>query len=193
MLRRGSSEAAGRQRVRSTIGLVDGAAAAAGRAGGRLGPGRPRRPSRPPSRAGRDGEPVVEFSADQVSYDSEADIVTATGAVRMARDGNYLAADQVIWNRRTGEVRAEGNVVRASIPQGDKLVGDSVVLTDTLARRHDRESAGRARKRRPHRRRARHPRGRRHHARECGLFALPGDRRRPAARSSPSWTITAAG
>ncbi|HUE78162.1 MAG TPA: LPS assembly protein LptD [Sphingomicrobium sp.] len=74
---------------------------------------------------------VVNFSADQVSYDSDSEQVTAAGAVRMSRDGNYLAADRVTWNRRTGEVRAEGNVVVVS-PEGDKLVGESVVLTDTL-------------------------------------------------------------
>src|SRR5687768_6859391 len=74
---------------------------------------------------------VVSFSAAQVSYDSENELVTAAGAVRMARDGNYLAADRVTWNRRTGEVRADGNVVVVN-PQGDKLVGDSVVLTDSL-------------------------------------------------------------
>ena len=38
----------------------------------------------------------VAFSADQVTYDSDADVVTASGAVRMNRDGNYLAADQVV-------------------------------------------------------------------------------------------------
>ena len=74
---------------------------------------------------------VVEFSANTVSYDSEGEIVTASGAVRMSRDGNYLAADQLIWNRRTGEVRATGNVVVVN-PEGDRLVGDSVVLADTL-------------------------------------------------------------
>ena len=34
-----------------------------------------------------------------------------SGQVRMSRDGNYLAADRVSWNRKTGEVVAEGNVV----------------------------------------------------------------------------------
>ena len=83
--------------------------------------------------AGAPAEPVeeVEFSADQVTYDSNADVVTASGAVRMKRDGNYLAADQVVWERKTGEVRALGNVVLLT-PQGDKLVGDNVLLTDTL-------------------------------------------------------------
>jgi LPS-assembly protein len=49
----------------------------------------------------------------------------------MSRVGKYLAADQVIWDRNSGEVRAFGNVVVVT-PQGDKLVGDNVVLTDTL-------------------------------------------------------------
>ena len=98
---------------------------------------------------------IVDFSADTVTYDSDADVVTASGEVRMNREGNYLAADQVVWNRKSGEVRASGNVVVLT-PQGDKLVGDNVVLTDTLQRRHGRESARRARERRPHRRAARH-------------------------------------
>ncbi len=74
---------------------------------------------------------IVAFSADQVIYDSDAELVTATGDVRMNRDGNYLAADEVIWDRRSGEVRAKGNVVLLT-PQGDKLIGDNVQLTDTL-------------------------------------------------------------
>ena len=76
-------------------------------------------------------EDPVEFSADQVTYDSENELVTALGQVRLERDGNYVAADRVTWNRDTGEVRAQGNVVIVN-PQGDKLVGENVVLTDTL-------------------------------------------------------------
>src|SRR5690348_8064545 len=52
---------------------------------------------------------TVTFSADQVTYDDAADIVTASGEVRMNREGNYLAADQVIWNRKTGQVFAQGS------------------------------------------------------------------------------------
>ena len=74
---------------------------------------------------------TVEFSADQVIYESNTDTVTASGDVRMEREGNYLAADQVVWTRRDGQVRAKGNVVLLT-PQGDKLVGDNVQLTDTL-------------------------------------------------------------
>jgi LPS-assembly protein len=78
-----------------------------------------------------DSEGIIEFSADQVVYDSDNDIVTASGKVRMSRDGNYLAADLVTWSRKTGEVRAQGDVVVVD-PQGDKMVGENVVLSDTL-------------------------------------------------------------
>jgi LPS-assembly protein len=84
-----------------------------------------------PSENPGDSGAMVDFSADQVSYDSDNELVTANGAVRMSRDGNYLAADQVTWNRKSGEVRATGNVVVVN-PKGDKLIGESVVLTDTL-------------------------------------------------------------
>lgn len=76
-------------------------------------------------------EAVVDFSADGVTYDSEADVVTASGAVRMVRDGNYLAADQVSWDRKTGQVTATGNIVVVN-PQGDRLIGDRIDLTDSL-------------------------------------------------------------
>src|SRR5260221_6752420 len=49
----------------------------------------------------------------------------------MNRDGNYLAADEVVWDRKSGEVRAKVNVDLLT-HQGDKLVGDDVQLTDTL-------------------------------------------------------------
>jgi LPS-assembly protein len=76
-------------------------------------------------------EPVIEFSADVVTYDGSADLVTAEGRVRMSRDGNFLATDRVSWDRKTGRVLAEGNVVIVT-PQGDKLVGERIDLTDSL-------------------------------------------------------------
>ena len=83
------------------------------------------------SAAPDDAEQIIEFSAEQVTYDSNNDIVTALGSVRMKRDGDYVAADQIVWNRKTGEVRAAGNVV-AMNPQGDKFIGENLLLNDTL-------------------------------------------------------------
>src|SRR3546814_13726345 len=39
--------------------------------------------------------------------------------------------DEVVWNRATGEVRANGNI-SVTNPQGDIAYGDSIELTDTL-------------------------------------------------------------
>lgn len=73
----------------------------------------------------------IAFSADQLNYDSEADIVTAEGKVHMIRDGNRLRADKIVWNRKTGDVTASGNVAVTN-PQGHTAYGDVVTLKDTL-------------------------------------------------------------
>ena len=85
----------------------------------------------PPAASEAGEEPRVDFSSDELTYDTRADIITASGNVRMIREGNNLRADRVIWDRNTGEVRAEGNV-RVVNPQGDAAYGDSIVLTDTI-------------------------------------------------------------
>jgi LPS-assembly protein len=73
----------------------------------------------------------VTFSAAQLDYDDQADIVTATGDVRMFRNGARLRADKVSWNRQTGEVRAIGNVAVVNA-NGDKAYADDIRLTDEL-------------------------------------------------------------
>lgn len=73
----------------------------------------------------------IAFSADQLNYDSDVDIVTAEGNVHMIRDGNKLRADKIVWNRKTGNVTAYGNVAVTN-PQSDVAYGDTVTLTDTL-------------------------------------------------------------
>jgi LPS-assembly protein len=73
----------------------------------------------------------VAFSADQLDYDSDADIVTATGDVRMLHQGNRLRAHKVVYNRKTGQVHAEGDVAMVN-PGGDTAYADSAELTDTL-------------------------------------------------------------
>lgn len=76
-------------------------------------------------------EDEVQFSAGTLEYDSEADIVTATGDVRMFRRGDRLRAHKVTWNRKTGQVVAEGNIAVTN-PEGDTAYGDRIELTDSL-------------------------------------------------------------
>lgn len=73
----------------------------------------------------------IEFSADSIDYDFENDLVTAEGNVILNRDGYKLRADQVLWNRKTGAVVAEGNIKSVS-PDGDVAYGDRIELTDSL-------------------------------------------------------------
>ena len=74
---------------------------------------------------------AIDFTADRVEYTTDDEVVTATGDVRLVSEGNRVRADRLIWNRRSGEVRATGNVVVVN-PGGDRAFGESVVLTDTL-------------------------------------------------------------
>jgi LPS-assembly protein len=90
----------------------------------------------PPEAAVPAAEPGAEtrqvaFSSLRLEYDMDGEIVTASGDVRMNSEGNNLRADRVVWNRRSDEVRAEGNV-RLVTPEGDVAYGDSVVLTDSM-------------------------------------------------------------
>ena len=73
----------------------------------------------------------IQFSADLLEYDINADVVTASGNVRLYRRDDRLRADKVVWNRTTGEVVATGNIAVTN-PQGDVAYGDRIVLTDSL-------------------------------------------------------------
>jgi LPS-assembly protein len=92
------------------------------------------RPVDPPSAAEAPSpasEDQIRFSTDRLEYDTENEIVTATGEVRMTREGDRLRADRVEWNRNTGKVVATGNVAITN-PEGDVAYGDSIELTDSL-------------------------------------------------------------
>ncbi|MBD8471291.1 LPS-assembly protein LptD [Sphingomonas sp. CFBP 8765] len=93
-------------------------------------PAAPPLPETPTSSTPTDPD-QVQFSASGLEYDTDADIVTATGEVRMFRQGDRLRADKVVWNRKTGKVLATGNIAVTN-PQGDIAYGDSIELTDSL-------------------------------------------------------------
>ncbi|WP_343347088.1 LPS assembly protein LptD [Sphingomicrobium sp. XHP0239] len=73
----------------------------------------------------------LAFNADEIIYDANVDTVTAAGQVRVRQDGYALAADRLVWDRVAGTIIASGNVVLLA-PTGDRLVGDSVLLDETL-------------------------------------------------------------
>ena len=85
----------------------------------------------PPASSEVTGDDQVTFTANALEYDNPADVVTATGDVRMTRQGNRLRADKVVWDRTSGRVKATGNVAVTN-PDGDIAYGDSIDLTDTM-------------------------------------------------------------
>lgn len=73
----------------------------------------------------------VAFEANQVAYDSESDIVTASGDVILRSEGQTLNAQNVSWNRKSGQITAHGNILLTDT-DGNKLYTDSMELTDEL-------------------------------------------------------------
>ncbi|MGG2324832.1 LptA/OstA family protein, partial [Salmonella enterica] len=51
---------------------------------------------------------TVRFEADKVTYDDNADLVTATGSVVLRRAAQTVRADAVTWNRKTGQIVGTG-------------------------------------------------------------------------------------
>lgn len=71
------------------------------------------------------------ISADEVVYDREGDIVTASGNVQIVQGGRVLRADTLAFDRRRGAVSASGNVTLVE-PTGDAIFADHAELTDDL-------------------------------------------------------------
>ena len=74
---------------------------------------------------------VIDFTADAMDYDEGDQTVTATGHVVINRDRYSLTANTVVYNRRTGQVVAHGDVTTID-PAGNRAYGDRVELTDAL-------------------------------------------------------------
>ncbi len=73
----------------------------------------------------------VTFTADSVSYDRDASIVTATGHVEAWQNDHFLRADKVTFDRNTNVVAATGNVVLME-PDGEVLFSDYAELTQGM-------------------------------------------------------------
>ncbi len=73
----------------------------------------------------------VTFTADDVQYDRDGGIVTATGHVEAWQNDRTLMADKVVFDRNTGVAAATGNVVMTS-PDGQVSFADYAELTDDM-------------------------------------------------------------
>jgi LPS-assembly protein len=73
----------------------------------------------------------IEFEANEVSYDSDTDLVTASGDVLLRSEGQSVRADNVSWNRTSGQIVATGNI-RFVDEDGNQLFTDRLELTDEL-------------------------------------------------------------
>ncbi len=81
-----------------------------------------------------DANPVnepIEFEADEVTYNNNADTITARGTVILRSSDGSVRADEVVWNRDTGIILATGNV-RFVDRSGNELFTERVELTDTF-------------------------------------------------------------
>ncbi len=76
-------------------------------------------------------EKPVFFSSDEVIYDEELGVVTATGNVEITQDGRTLLADTVSYNQRSGVVSAAGNVSLIE-EDGTVFFAEYVELSDDL-------------------------------------------------------------
>ena len=87
--------------------------------------------SEAPSSSQPQASDQIGFSASIVEYDAKTETVTAKGGVIANREGYTIYAENVVWNRTTGQVFADGNV-RAVGPDGDVAYGDKIEITDAL-------------------------------------------------------------
>jgi LPS-assembly protein len=78
-----------------------------------------------------DKDAPVSFTADQVNYDRDTGLVTATGHVEAWQNNTVLRADKVVFDRNTNVAAATGNVVMLQ-PDGQVLFADYAELTQGM-------------------------------------------------------------
>lgn len=73
----------------------------------------------------------INFSAEVVKYDTKGNFITALGNVTIHQDNNVLRADEVTFDRTTGEVKAKGNISLRD-GSGNIMFFDETTLSDGL-------------------------------------------------------------
>ncbi|MEK9660181.1 MAG: LPS assembly protein LptD, partial [Alphaproteobacteria bacterium] len=75
-------------------------------------------------------QPVL-LDADQLTYDENLGIVTASGNVELSQGDRVLRADSVSYNQRSNTVSASGNVILLE-PTGEVLFAEYAEMTDDM-------------------------------------------------------------
>lgn len=75
-------------------------------------------------------EPVT-FSADQVQYDQQNNLVIATGHVEAWQNDHVMRADKIVFDRNTGTAAATGHVVLLE-PDGEVIFADYAEMTQDM-------------------------------------------------------------
>ncbi len=95
-------------------------------------------PSGPARATTGDGQPDapatakdIRFSADEIQYDRELDIITARGNVKATRDPRILYADVIVYNRRQDLLSASGNVTLLE-PTGEVIFAEFMELSGDI-------------------------------------------------------------
>ncbi|MEE4350780.1 MAG: LPS assembly protein LptD [Pacificimonas sp.] len=80
-----------------------------------------------------DADPAtsLDFAADEIRYDAEREVVTASGNVVIVRGPYRVRADEVVYNRRSGTVTALGGVEGVDL-SGNQLYAEELELQDDL-------------------------------------------------------------
>lgn len=79
--------------------------------------------------AGVPDDAQLFLEADTVVYDSDSQVVTANGGVRIDYGGSRLVARQVVYNQATRRLVANGSVELVQ-PDGNRIFADTVDITD---------------------------------------------------------------
>ncbi|WP_370515061.1 LPS-assembly protein LptD [Erythrobacter sp. THAF29] len=72
---------------------------------------------------------TIEFEANELAYDDNAETVTASGNVVLRSEDGSVRADRVVWDRKTGQILATGNI-RFVDDAGNQLFTESLELND---------------------------------------------------------------
>lgn len=72
------------------------------------------------------------LSSNELTYNKDAQIVTAIGAVQINYGGYKMVAQKVEYNQKTGRMMALGNVELIT-PDGNRMYGDKMDVTDSFS------------------------------------------------------------